>query len=1161
MTHPRLLTRLTMCGLLLAAAGMSQDFRASLNGLVADPSGASVAGAKVKATNIQRNASSEAVSNDSGRYSISFLIPGQYTVEVEAPGFRKYVRQNVELQIGDRAALDIRLELGAVSEAVTVSGQMSLLETETASRGGVVDSRLLFTVPNAGHTVYHLAFAMPGVYKPSTAQGTAFGLDDLANSRTAINGAAMGASGSEANTDVLIDGTSDTKGDRQTIMIPSLESVQEFRVLTNTYDAQYGRTGGGIITSATKSGTNQFHGVVWDRYFDDRLNANTWSNNRQGVPRSERATNIYGFNATGPIWAPKVFDGRNKLFYMVNYESRPSSSLYTTQATVPLAEQKKGDFSTLVASDGKPVLIYDPLTTRLGADGRTYTRTPFAGNRIPSDRFNAVGSKLVGYLPDPTGPGTGPTHVNNFFQASDNAGTLWQWTGRLDIRPSNRHALFGRYGETDMNRCCDRRFPEGNPAESSTIIPRGRRGRTLTIDWTTTINPTTTFNLRAGFSRLENLAWNPATLGFDPKSLGLPASLVGQFARAQYPVVGFGSYLAQGSNPYLQGDDTYTLGATGGKVVSTHVMKFGVELRQYRATNLSYTSPSGTYTFGKNWTQADPNTASAYAGNEIAGALLGYPTSGSVMIPILPAYKGKYYALFFQDDWKVARKLTLNLGLRWDYETPVVERYNRQTRGFAFGTPSPIAARVKAASGAGNCPACSNLTGGLLFAGTGGDDRLAFAPDRNNFQPRIGAAYQLNAKTVLRGGFGYYMLGQWALGPTTGYSRTTSIVTTIDGVTPSASMSNPFPAGLLQPVGNSLGLATDLGLALSAYYTDFKLARSTQYSFGIQRVLWGGLMADLSYIGNYTTGLAVGGSLNFLPASELGKAASYYTERITNPLAGLLPDNSALNGTTVTRASLLYAYPQYSNVTVSNIPAGKNRYDAMQLSVRRRFHSGLSFQVNYMATKSLEQLTLLNQQDMNLGDLTKPVLEKRLAIFDVPQKLSALGSYELPVGRGKRFLNRAHPVVNGLFGNWTVGWNATFQSGFPIDFPNAAPLQARSAKLPAGERTLERWFDTSLFPKVAGPPAYTLRNFPTRFPDVRFMDVRNLDFSLLKDIPIFKERVKTQIRADITNSTNHPYFTQLVANPPNVTAGTFGQVAPAQNNEQRIVYLEFKLTF
>ena len=364
--NPRRFVILVTCLMALVTSAWSQDFRATLNGLVTDPSGAAISGAKIKATNVQKNAVSEVASNETGRYSIPFLIPGKYTVEVEAAGFKKYVREAVVLQIGDRIGLDVRLELGAQSEQVTVSAQMSQLETETASRGGVVDNQLLQNVPNAGRNVYQLAFAMPGVYKPSTSQGSSFDLDGLANSRTAINGAGMGASGTEANTDILIDGTSDAKGDRQVVMIPALESVQEFRVVTNAYDAQYGRTGGGVIISTTKSGTNEFHGSVWDRYFDDRLNANTWSNNRNKVARSQRATNIYGFNATGPFWIPKVFDARNRLFFMLNYESRPSSNLYTTQSTVPLPEQKLGDFSNLLAADGKQVVIYDPMTTPPG---------------------------------------------------------------------------------------------------------------------------------------------------------------------------------------------------------------------------------------------------------------------------------------------------------------------------------------------------------------------------------------------------------------------------------------------------------------------------------------------------------------------------------------------------------------------------------------------------------------------------------------------------------------------------------------------------------------------------------------------------------------------------------------------------------------------------
>ena len=1145
---------------LLGTLLWSQDFRAGLTGVVSDPAGAAVAGAKVRATNIQTNAVSEATTNETGLYSISFLIPGKYTVEVEAPGFKKVVREEVELQISVRSALDFQLEIGAMSERVTVTAEMPLLETETASRGGIVDNNLLLSVPNAGRNIYQLAFAMPGVYKPSTSQGTEFSLDGLANSRPSINGAAAGTAGTESNTDILIDGSSDAKGDRQVVMIPALESVQEFRVLTNIYDAQYGRTGGGIITTTTKSGTNEFHGVVFDRYFDSRLSANTWSNNRQAVPRPNNTTHNYGFGSTGPVWIPKLFDGRNKLFYMVNYDSNPSEGLYTSQFTTPLREMKTGDFSNLLSNNGTPVLVYDPTTTRLGPGGN-YIRDPFPGNRIPANRINPVGANLVSYYPDPTQTGDGPSHVNNFFQTTDNSGSLWQWTGRLDVRPSANDAFFGRYGETNMTRVGDQRYPVGNPAETSTILPRGRRGRTMTLDWTRIFNASTTFNLRAGFARLENLAWNPQTLAFDPTELGFPASLVSQMSRPQYPSVSMGMYMSQGSAPFVTTDDTYTLGASGGKVIGAHVTTFGVELREFRSNNLSYGPAGGSYSFTKLWTQADPNRADANSGNEIASALLGYPASASLTLPIIPAYRGRYYALFFQDDWKVTRRLTLNLGLRWDYESPVSERYNRQTRGFALGQPSPIADQVRNRAGIENCPACRNLTGGLLYAGDSGDERFAFNPDRNNFQPRVGAAFSLDTKTVLRGGFGLYSLGQWALGGTTGFSRTTPMITTEDGLTPSNSLSNPFPSGILQPVGSSLGLATDLGLGVGFNYVDRPLPISKQVSFGIQRDLWAGILVDVSYVGNFTTGLPVNASLSFIPTSELGRAASYYSERVTNPLAGLLPDNPALNGATAQRSLLLTAFPQYSSVSVNSLPEGKNRYDAVQLSVRKRFAHGLNFQANYMATKTLEQLQPLNAQDVDPANLLHPVLEKRLTIFDVPQKLSLIGAYELPAGRGRPFLNQMHPVLNGLLGNWKLGWNFTYQSGFPIDFPNAAPLEARSAKLPSDERTLTRWFDTSLFPRVAGPAPFTLRNFPSRFPDVRFMGVVNHDFSLLKDVPIFDEGVRIQVRADFINAFNHPYFTQLVGNPPNVTNANFGQISPQQNNQPRVIYLEFRMTF
>jgi hypothetical protein len=328
-------------------------------------------------------------------------------------------------------------------------------------------------------------------------------------------------------------------------------------------------------------------------------------------------------------------------------------------------------------------------------------------------------------------------------------------------------------------------------------------------------------------------------------------------------------------------------------------------------------------------------------------------------------------------------------------------------------------------------------------------------------------------------------------------------------------------------------------------------------SAGFQRELPAATTLEASYVANISTGLPVDFGLNFIPATQLGQASSFYTARVTNPFSGLLPNNTALNGATITRSSLMVAYPHFP-VTLTNVPIGRNRYDSMQLQVRRRFGSGLTFQVNYMISKTLEQLQVLNPQDADLTDLSKSTLEKRLTPFDIPQRLAVIGVYDLPFGKGRKFASGMPYVVNLVLGGWTLGWNVTHQSGFPIDFPNAAPLEARSAKLPVDQRDVFRWFDTSLFPRVAGPAPFTLRSFPTRFPDVRFMDLDTWDLNLSKDIPII-ERVRGQIRVNAINALNYPYLTAMASL--NVTQSNFGQLAISQGNPPRSISFDFRLLF
>lgn len=681
------------------------------------------------------------------------------------------------------------------------------------------------------------------------------------------------------------------------------------------------------------------------------------------------------------------------------------------------------------------------------------------------------------------------------------------------------------------------------------------------LDWTRTFNSTTTLDIRVGYNRTEQIRGNAVSAAFNPTTLGFPSSLVSQFTQTQFPALSFGTYGGSTSSRVndFQPEQTFSLQGNVGKAIGSHLLRVGAEVRRYDFAHIQPGNPSGTFTFSKNWTQSNPLVASANAGNEIATLLLGYPSAGSVDNNEWPWFSNRYFGLYVQDDWRLTHRLTLNLGLRYDYQSPQAERYNRINRGFAFNQASPLANQVKSAAGAQNCPACANLTGGLLFAGSSGDSRYAWDPYHLDFEPRIGAAFAIDKNTVLRGGFGIYHLGEGDLPTTNGFSSTTNVVTSLDGgLTPAVSMSNPFPTGLIPPVGSSLGLSTLLGSAVSFDLTNFRPAASYQVSIGVQRILPAGFMVESSYVGNYTHGLQVNASYNFTPTAQLGQPSSYYLQAVPNPFAGLLPNNVSMNGPTIPLQSLMYAYPQFSGVGGSEIPIGKTRYDGLQNVVTRRFRNGLTLVASYTISKNLERLQFLNAQFFNAANPSQSVLDHRLTPFDIPQRLTVVGTWELPVGHGKHFGANMPTPLNYALGNWIFSCSMTQSHGYPIDFPNAAPLAAESAKLPSDQQSFLKWFNTALFPKVAGPAPFTLRNFPSRFPDVRFMGVHNFDVALNKSFPIF-ERLRAELRADFINILNHPFLTSMASL--DVTNASFGQLTLSQNNEPREVYLQFKLRF
>jgi len=1159
------MNRVAVCFALLlvcCAAAAAQEFRASLSGSVSDPSGSAVPGAKVVATHSATNVSSEATTNEAGRYNIGFLQPGQYLVVVEHPGFKTFIRQNVTLNVSDRLELDIPLQVGQVSENVTVSDRVSLLQTETASRTPFVERRIIESVGTSGRNPFLLTHALPGVEKQGywgQAELYAYGQ---------VSGVSI-SGGRAGENEALLDGVTNTRPSRSINFIPALDSLAEVSVQTNVYDAQFARTGGGVNVFTTKSGTNSFHGAMYEQLKHEDWVANGWATNKARgallaadpnayIPPRKYRINTFGFEVDGPVFVPKLFDGRNRVFLMISYEGLRVRKPSTAYRTLPTAEQLQGDFSNLRNGQNAPVLIYDPLST----DPTSGLRTPFAGNRIPANRINPISAQVAGYYPKPNSGGETPAQLNNYRNVVPAQNAYNQFIGKLDYVINPKNTVFFRRGETPWENFAAIVWGT-NEAEPSGEAPSTRRAITWAADWTSTISPTLVLNARLGLARTENFGGNIFGTGFDPRKLGFSPALVGSFDFLQFPRFSLGTYSELGTSPSsTDASDSWSLQPNVNWVRGRHLLKIGAEFRLYNQNNIGPGYASGNYSFDKGWSQRDARRGDATSGNEFATFLLGYPSGGYVDRNINPAVSWRYYSGYVQDDWKVTPRLTLNLGVRWDYEAPSAERFNRMVNGFAFDQPSPIASKVQGLA----------LRGGLLYAGASGNARQAFNRDLNNFQPRLGVAYRIGQKLVFRGGYGLVYLGQNASGPSTGYSRSTAVIPSVDGgLTPRLNLTNPFPEGLLTPIGNSLGLATNLGLGVSFPYRDRPLAYAQQYSVGFQYELPWGIRADVSYVGNLTSKLPLTVQLNVVPANQLGRDPSYYSQKVPNPMGGLLPDSAAKNASTITREDLLLPYPQYSSVAPQNVPIGRQRYDAMQSSFVKRFSSGLSFAVNYTISKTLEQATLLNPQDFNPADIGASRLEKRLVSHDAPQHLGLLGSYELPVGRRRMLGSHLHPAFDFFLGGWNLSAQYNRRSGLPLAFPTAAPLAARSARLDTEQRNQlarsygkDRWdisyvpyIDVSLFPKQA-PAPYTLRDFPTYFPDVRGFGLNALDLTISKQFAI-KERVKFEFRANMLNAFNTTYFMAIASN--DVTRPNFGFLSQSSNNDPRMIEMVLRMTW
>jgi hypothetical protein len=1149
-----------------ARPAATQDARGTITGTVVDSSKGVVPGASVTVTNLAMGTSTTTTTNEEGLFQALYLIPGAYRVTVELAGFKKYVRDNIDVRIADRLQLDIPLEVGGAVEEVTVSADTPLLDTSTASLGNVVDSRRISELPTPHGDPYALIGLAAGVsYTGSTRLDRPF-------EPTHIVGYAM--DGTRGNrSDLTIDGVPSTATANASEVIasyvPPADMVQEFKVQTATFDASMGNTEGGVTNLSIKSGTNQLRGSAYFMKTPKSLFANDFFANANNIPLPDFNYNRYGGMTGGPVMLPG-YDGRRKTFFTYGFEgiheARPRNN---GTPTVPSQKMRNGDFSELLAL-GPQYQIYNPFTRRATGTGRIMA-DPFVGNIIPQHMINPVARAALEYIGKPLTAGN-PDGTNNFQQPSLPETIKYATnTIRVDHNVSDRQRIYGRYSWYDRNSNYNNYFNNLSTGEWFQFI-----SRQFAFDHVYVVNATTVVNMRYGYNWfVRGTDTNPANHGFDLTSLGFSGAynnMIPDDVR-RFPRFDIAGYQGTGFGGEFRPNETHSFMATLTKTMGEHSLRGGFEFRRYREKSEFFANnQTGQFNFDTTWTRGPLDNATGAPGSlgqSFAAFLLGLPSSGSINQPVAYDEASTTNGFFVQDDWRLGSRLTLNLGLRYELETALKEADNKSVRGFDQNAAQPMEAAARAAlnTAATGIPLDSfRVRGGLTFAGVNGQPASLYETPKNNWMPRFGATYRLDDKTVLRGGYGvfYGFLGQRRGDVfTTGFSTSTPMVVSLDsGLTFMETLSNPFQGGLQTAPGSSLGAQTFLGQSITYFDEDPTSPRNQRWQLGVQRQLPGGWVLDAAYVGNRGSNLQTSRNLNALPNRYLSTSPvrddatnGFLTQLVPNPFFNLMPASAgtAFRSATIARERLLRPYPHFDAVnTTTN--EGWSSYHALQTGLQKRFSAGYTLGVNYTFSQFLEATEFLNAGD--------PEPWEGVSSVDTPHRLSVSGILEMPFGRGRRFANNAGPLVEGFAGGWQLQGIYTFQSGFPVSWGNIIFTgNLDDIALPSSERSVTRWFNTNAgFNKVSTQQLVSnVRSFPLRLDSVRLDAINNMDLSVIKNVTISGEK-KLQFRFESINALNHPLLNAgLNATP---TAAAFGSiVASTQNNYARRTQVLMKFLF
>jgi hypothetical protein len=1114
---------------LLTVAAQAQSFTGAIAGTIKNASGEVVPGAEVTITNTQTNNTVSTTTNGVGYYTSPPLPVGEYRIEARMQGFRRAVVNKITLQIQQTVVVDFTLELGQVTEEVEVTAQAPALETTSSAIGKVVDNRRILELPLNTRNVYSLIFLTPGV---AGSVGNSYGEQNYA-----INGARVRAM------DTLIDGVTASfptvNGGTGISTFPSVDAIQEFKVQGANYSAEFGRAQGSILNVVFKSGTNQFHGSAYEFLRNSVFDANNFFDNTRGTKLGSFKRSQFGGHATGPI-------RKDKTFFMGSYEGLRSRSFARRVFSVPTLLERQGDFSQTRNQAGALVRIFNPFTTR--ASGAGFIRDQFPDNKIPANLFDPVALNVLKYFPLPNQQGAANTNANNYAASGSAALNLDNYDVRIDHRFTEKQTFFARYSHRYTEDVPLKSFPEELTIAEGRVIQENR-ARNIVLEHTYTLSPSMVLTTRAGFARTLFVFSNQG-LGFKPSSLGLPAAIDAAVDRQMFPRIAPAGYVGLGGNDHrFNAFMSYPLIVNLTRSQGNHNFKYGFEGRMIRV-NVWEARDAGSFSFSAGMTQGpNPNTASSSAGNGFASFLLGTGSGGN----LIQAWKNVasqsfYFAGYAQDDWRITPKLTLNLGVRYDFDTPRTERYNRMN-WFDPTAPSPLATRV---------PEFNRLTGGVVFVGVDGASRYQYDKDTNNIAPRIGLAYQFNSKTVVRAGYGHFFgaspqqaLG--TLGPF-GFRLENPWVNTLDGITPFNLLRNPYPQGFRTPPGAADGLLTSAGANLQAPLRDTVTPYSMQWNLNIQRELPWQVTFEAAYVGTRGLQLSRNGegglSINQLDPRHMA-LGSQLNQLVANPFFGIVT-TGVLANRQVSRAQLLRPFPQFTDIQPLFSSGASSNYHAMQLNFSKRFSHGLQLEGNYTWAKNIEEGENHQNSYFIRGD-------RALAGIDLAHRFVVSYLWELPFGKGRKFGGGAPPALNAVIGGWQFNGITSFISGTPLSLsanntagifsPTLRPNNnGMSGKLdgPVHER-LNRYFNTSVYSQ---PAPFTFGNVTATLPDIRNHGIKNFDLSLFKEFQPL-ERMAVQFRVEALNAFNTPRF-----GGPNtsVTSSTFGQITSQANSPRQLQF-------